>query len=57
MDISPTPNAFSISRLSRRGELERELTGVDLVAEARRYGVLQLWILVPLAIVVFAARR
>jgi hypothetical protein len=32
------------------------LAGVDTNRELRRYGVLQLWIFVPLALVAFALR-
>jgi hypothetical protein len=42
--------------LSQPGALEAELDGVDVPRELRRYGVLQLWLLVPLALVVFTAR-
>jgi hypothetical protein len=42
--------------LSRPGALEAELAGVDPGQELRRYGVLQVWILVPLALIVFAGR-
>jgi hypothetical protein len=40
--------------LSRPGALDSELSAVDVGPELRRYGVLQLWIFVPLSIVVFA---
>ena len=43
--------------LSRPGALEAELAGVDIGRESRRYGVLQLWILVPLSLAVAALRR
>jgi hypothetical protein len=42
--------------LTRAGALAVELAGVDVVAELRRYTVLQLWVLVPLSLVVMAAR-
>ena len=42
--------------LSRPGALEAALDGVDVPRELRRYSVLQLWLLVPLALVVFTAR-
>lgn len=32
------------------GELSEELAGVDRVREIRRYGVLQLWVLVPFSL-------
>jgi hypothetical protein len=40
--------------LYRPGVLDTELGGVDVRAELRRYTVLQLWVLVPLALVVLA---
>lgn len=42
--------AFAIS-LSRPGALEAELANVDTGRELSRYGVLQLWILVPLSLI------
>jgi hypothetical protein len=54
------PLAGYAALLSRPGALEAELAGVDVPRELRRYGVLQLWILVPLSLVVFtmsACRR
>ena len=47
--------AYSIM-LSRPGVLEAELADVDTGRELRRAGVLQLWILVPLALVAVAVR-
>jgi hypothetical protein len=47
--------AYAIA-LSRPGALNAELAGVDAGRELRRYSVLQLWIFVPLSLVVFAAR-
>jgi hypothetical protein len=43
--------------LYRPGVLEAELAGVNIYAQARRYIRLQLWILVPLSMVVFALAR
>jgi hypothetical protein len=40
--------------LSRPGTLSAELAGVDTGRELRRYSVLQLWIFVPLSLVVIA---
>lgn len=48
------PLAISAHSLSRPGALEAELAGVDLPREQRQAGVRQLWILVPLAVVVAA---
>jgi hypothetical protein len=46
--------AYAIA-LSRPGALEAELAGVDTGRELRRYSVLQLWIFVPLSLVILAA--
>jgi hypothetical protein len=43
--------------LTRPGALGKELVDVDVAAELRRYTVLQLWVLVPFALVVLAARQ
>jgi hypothetical protein len=48
------PLAISAQSLSRPGALEAELAGTDLPREMRQAGVRQLWILVPLAVVVAA---
>jgi hypothetical protein len=48
--------AYAIA-LSRAGALEAELAGVDAGQELRRYGVLQLWILVPLSLLAMAFGR
>jgi hypothetical protein len=53
--LNYVPLAAHALALSRSGALERELAGVDTYRELRRYGVLQLWILVPLSLVVLAA--
>ncbi len=45
--------AYAIT-LSRSGALNAELAGVDTGQELRRYSVLQLWIFVPLSLVVLA---
>jgi hypothetical protein len=58
--LNYVPLAINSQSLSRPGALEAELAGVDLPREARRVGVRQLWILVPLAVVCAAiaeARR
>ncbi len=47
--------AYAIA-LSLPGALDAELAGVDTGREIRRYSVLQLWIFVPLSLVVLAAR-
>ncbi len=43
--------------LSRPGALDRELAGVDTSRELRRYATRQMWIVVPLALVVSAIRH
>lgn len=48
--------AYAIA-LIRPGALDAELAGVDTMQELRRYGVRQLWILLPLSLVVLAARE
>jgi hypothetical protein len=45
--------AYTIA-LSRSGALDAELTGVDTGRELRHYGILQLWIFVPLSLVALA---
>ena len=45
--------AYAIA-LSRPGALNSELAGVDTGRELRRYSVLQLWIFVPLSLVILA---
>ena len=54
--LNYAPLAVYAIALSRPGALETELAGVDTEQELRRYGVLQLWILVPLSLVVLSAR-
>jgi hypothetical protein len=48
------PLAISAQSLSRPGALEAELVGADLPRELRQAGARQLWILVPLAVVIAA---
>jgi hypothetical protein len=48
--------AYAIA-LSRSGALNSELAGVDTGRELRRYSVLQLWIFVPLSLVILATAR
>ena len=43
--------------LTRPGALDHELHGVDVRQELRRYGVLQLWLVIPLMIPIFAVHR
>jgi hypothetical protein len=49
-------SAYALA-LTRPGALAKELTGVDATAELRRYTVFQLWVLVPLSLVILAARQ
>jgi hypothetical protein len=48
--------AYAIA-LGRPGALDAELAGADIGRELRHYSVLQLWILVPLSLVVSAVHR
>jgi len=43
--------------LGRPGALDSELAGADISRELRHYGVLQLWILVPLSLVISALQH
>jgi hypothetical protein len=54
--LNYAPLAVHAVMLSRPGGLDAELAGVDTGQELRRYGVLQLWIFVPLSLVTFALR-
>jgi hypothetical protein len=49
--------AWQAALLSRPGELDAELAGVDLQRAIRRYSYLQFWIFVPLYVGVLALRR
>ena len=55
--LNYVPLAGHAIALSRPGALDAELSGVDTGRELRRYGLLQLWILVPLALVAVEARN
>ncbi|WP_430501662.1 hypothetical protein ACQRWP_08920 [Micromonospora trifolii] len=48
-------SAYALA-LMRPGALDAELAGVDIDRELRRYTVLQLWVFVPLSLVVLAIR-
>ena len=52
--LNYAPLAGHAIALSRPGALDAELAGVDTGRELRRYSVLQLWIFVPLSLVVLA---
>ncbi|MBF6599453.1 MAG: hypothetical protein IVW36_02955 [Dehalococcoidia bacterium] len=52
--LNYAPLAVYAVVLSRPGALESELAGVDPSAGLRRYGLLSLWILVPLSLIAFA---
>jgi hypothetical protein len=52
--LNYVPLAAHAVDLSRPGALERELHGVDVRAELRHYTKAQLWLFVPLTLVVLA---
>ncbi|NYH40798.1 hypothetical protein HNR22_000525 [Micromonospora jinlongensis] len=54
--LNYAPLSIHALALMRPGALDAELTGVDIDRERRRYTVLQLWVFVPLALVVFGIR-
>ena len=54
--LNYAPLAMHAITLSRPGALTAELSGVDIGRELRRYGLLQLWIFVPLSLVVLEVR-
>ncbi|MEU8154162.1 hypothetical protein AB0B94_10920 [Micromonospora sp. NPDC048986] len=54
--LNYAPLSLYALALMRPGALDAELTGVDTDGELRRYTVLQLWVFVPLALVVSAIR-
>ncbi|MEV7328390.1 hypothetical protein [Micromonospora sp. NPDC093244] len=51
--LNYAPLAWYAIRLMRPGALDAELADVDTDRELRRYTVLQLWVFVPLSLVVF----
>ncbi len=53
--LNYAPLAGYAIALSRSGALDAELAGADTGRELRRYSVLQLWIFVPLSLVILAA--
>ncbi len=52
--VNYVPLALYAQSLSRPGELEAELHGLDLRRELRRAGVRQFWIAVPFAVAIAA---
>ncbi|MEU7590557.1 hypothetical protein AB0A95_30240 [Micromonospora sp. NPDC049230] len=48
-------SAYAIA-LMRPGALDAELAGASIDGELRRYTVLQLWVFIPLSLVVLASR-
>ncbi|MET7818738.1 hypothetical protein OHQ88_11195 [Micromonospora zamorensis] len=54
--LNYAPLSIHAIALTRPGALDAELTGVDIDRDLRRYTVLQLWVFMPLALVVFAVR-
>ena len=55
--LNYAPLAAYAILFSRPGALAAELSGVDIGPELRRYAVRQLWILVPLSLVVLSIRE
>ena len=55
--LNYVPLTLHAVALSRRGALEEELAGVDIVAELRHYTAAQFWVLVPLCLVVLSVRQ
>ncbi|MEW2430718.1 hypothetical protein AB0877_22140 [Micromonospora sp. NPDC047644] len=54
--LNYAPLSLYAIALTRPGALDAELAGVDISGDLRRYAVLQLWVFVPLALVVLAIR-
>lgn len=54
--LNYAPLAAHAIVLSRPGALDAELADVDTHQELRRYSILQLWIFVPLSLIVVAAK-
>jgi hypothetical protein len=52
--LNYVPLALHAIGFTKPGALERELAGVDVPAELKRYTGLQIWVFVPLALVYFA---
>jgi len=55
--LNYAPLAVYAVRFSPAGALEAELSDVDVPTELRRYTILQLWMFVPLALVVLDVRH
>ncbi|MET7950439.1 hypothetical protein [Micromonospora sp. NPDC005324] len=55
--LNYAPLSLYALALMRPGALDAELAGVDIDRELRRYTVLQLWVFVPLSLVVLAIRN
>lgn len=55
--LNYAPLAVYAVKFSPAGALEGELSDVDVPAELRRYTILQLWVFVPLALVVLDVRH
>jgi hypothetical protein len=53
--LNYVPLAAYALRFSNRAKLDAELANIDLRSEIRHYTAAQLWILVPMALVIFAA--
>ncbi|MGS2614478.1 hypothetical protein ACVCAH_08115 [Micromonospora sp. LZ34] len=57
LGLNYLPLALHAVALRRPGALARELAGVDIHGELRRYTLRQLWVLVPLLPVALALRQ
>jgi hypothetical protein len=55
--LNYVPLALHAISFSRRGALGAELAGADVPGELRYYTKAQVWVFVPLALVVFALRQ
>ena len=51
--LNHAPLAVHEITLRRPGALDRELSGIDPSPELRRYSVLQLWVFIPLSLLVW----
>ncbi|MEU7755247.1 hypothetical protein AB0B57_24910 [Micromonospora sp. NPDC049101] len=54
--LNYAPLSASAIALMRPGALDAELAGASIDGELRRYTVLQLWVFIPLSLVVLAIR-
>jgi apolipoprotein N-acyltransferase len=54
--LNYAPLSWYAIRFSRPGALDAEIVGVDVPTMLRRYGLWQLWVFVPLSLVVLDMR-